>query len=90
VKNKLTKINIWSPSITKATKHKKFIKSQSPKNNSHKIAGLLYLSAFTKSFVGKFVLSVVKRIKMFNGISKNKKVGIDVNIGIPILSANGG
>jgi len=41
VKNKFTGIEKWSPSATKPTKQSKFIKSQKPKNISHKIVALL-------------------------------------------------
>jgi hypothetical protein len=48
--------------------------SQNPKNNSHKTTGNLKKSDLMNSFVGKFALRVVKRIKMFKKTSKNVKI----------------
>ena len=90
VKNKFTGIAKWSPSTTTTTKHNRFTKSQKPKNISHKIVGLVYFSTLAPSRVGKFVFIVVKRRKIFKGISENKRNEICVIIGIPMLSAKGG
>ena len=90
VKNRLTGMDTWSPSIVNAERNNMFNNMKNPKNNSQPTNGHFLMLGLGNNLSAGFDLPITKDKNKFKGIRIKSKAVICMKSGMPMLSANGG